>query len=411
MSNCKRNSATTCGWFTALLLSALLAGCGGGGGGIANPVLGAGPTSVLPGAAGTPGAAATDPTVGSASPGSGATNVATATNGAGNILAGKLVTATFTQAMNPATINSAPAGTLLTFTLKEKISGINVPGTVAMNAANTVATFTPTGALTPNMDYTATITTAAKNAGGTAIASPVVWSFKTNAAALTAQAPVVLGKAGTFAIFSNTAVTSVFQSDIKGNVGTAGGGAGTTIACTEVTVGTVWDTDSGFVNAACRTTDPVFVGAAAGDMLIAYNDAKGRVIADFTDLFAGLISGKVLTPGLYKWNSGVLIDNTGITITGGADDVWIFQMTGDLTLQNGAIVTLGGAAQAKNIFWQVGGGTGAILGTTVAFKGIILADKAISVDGGVGTGAVVTGRLLANTLVSLKMNTITPPAP
>jgi len=33
MSNCKRGSATTCGWFMALLLSALLAGCGGGGDG------------------------------------------------------------------------------------------------------------------------------------------------------------------------------------------------------------------------------------------------------------------------------------------------------------------------------------------------------------------------------------------
>ena len=47
--------------------------------------------------------------------------------------------------MNPATINSSPAGTLLTFTLKET-TGNNVPGTVAMNAANTMATFTPPAA-------------------------------------------------------------------------------------------------------------------------------------------------------------------------------------------------------------------------------------------------------------------------
>jgi len=50
------------------------------------------------------------------------------------------------------------------------------------------------------------------------------------------------------------------------------------------------------------------------------------------------------------------------------NDVWIFQIAQDLTVGNGAIITLGGAAQAKNIFWQVSGQ--ATLGTTVQFKGI-----------------------------------------
>ena len=40
MSNCKRYFATTCGWFMAFLLSALLAGCGSGGGGDAAPAPG-----------------------------------------------------------------------------------------------------------------------------------------------------------------------------------------------------------------------------------------------------------------------------------------------------------------------------------------------------------------------------------
>src|SRR3989344_635275 len=62
-------------WFVALLLAAVVAGCGGGGGGgVGSGGAGSG-AAVLPGAAGTTGAAATDPTVRSASPSDGATNV------------------------------------------------------------------------------------------------------------------------------------------------------------------------------------------------------------------------------------------------------------------------------------------------------------------------------------------------
>jgi len=205
-------------------------------------------------------------------------------------------------------------------------------------------------------------------------------------------------------------VTSVPLSDVRGNVGTAGGGAGTTISCPEVTAGgRIFDTDVGYPDASCLTTDPVFVGLTAGDMAAAYADAAGRTIPDFVDLGAGDISGLTLAPGLYKWSTSVLIDLTGTTITGTAEDVWIFQIAGDLTVQNAAIITLGGAANAKNIFWQVGGVTGAVLGTTVQFNGIVLSDKGITLDGGVGTGAVVNGRLLGNTAITLIMNTVTPP--
>lgn len=400
-------------WLVALLLAAFVAGCGGGGGG-GGTAAPATPANVIPGAAGSPGAAATNPTVNSSNPGSGDTNVSTSTNSPGNIVTGKLLTATFSEAMNPATINSAPAGTLLTFTLRETVAGTNVPGTVAMNAANTIATFTPTAAaLTANTSYTATVTTAARNAGGTAMPSPVVWSFTTSATVSNSQGPLNLGNAGTFAIFSNTAVTSVFPSDVKGNIGTAGTGSNTTITCPEVTpigVSKVFTVDATFADATCNTIDAVFVSNTALDLSNAITDAKGRVVPDSVDDqtgVAGNISGLTLAPGLYKWNTGVLIDNTGITITGGANDVWIFQISGDLTVQNNAIITLGGSAQAKNIFWQVGGVTGAIIGSAVDFKGIILADAGITLT----AGSTVLGRLFANPAITLITNTITPPAP
>jgi len=394
-------------WLMALLLSAFLAACGGGGGGGDTTTAPAGPANVIPGAAGSPGAAATNPTVNSASPGSGATNVPTTTKSSTNVVSVKLLTATFNAAMTPATIVS-PA---TTFTLRDNTLGANVPGTVTMNGAFTIATFTPGVAnLNAATSYTATISTAAKDAGGTAMPNPVVWSFTTAAVLTTGQAAVDLGAAGNFVVFSNTAITSVFPSNVKGSIGTAGTGSDTTITCPEITAGgTVWSVDATYPDAACLTIDGPNVGIAAGAMAAAITDAKGRTIPDFTNLGAGTIGGLVLAPGLYKWTGagGVTIDNTGVTITGGADDVWIFQIDSNFTVQDNATITLGGSAQAKNIFWQVGGVAGAVIGSAVDFKGIILADTGITLD----SGSTVLGRLYTDPAVTFKTNTITPPAP
>jgi hypothetical protein len=70
---------------------------------------------------------------------------------------------------------------------------------------------------------------------------------------------------------------------------------------------------------------------------------------------------------------------------------------------NGAIVTLSGGAQAKNIFWQVTGQ--ATLGTTADFMGIILCQTQIVLN----SGAVMLGRALAQTAVTLDANAVTAP--
>jgi hypothetical protein len=144
---------------------------------------------------------------------------------------------------------------------------------------------------------------------------------------------------------------------------------------------------------------------AVSDMQTAFTDAAGRTLPDATELGDGDISGMTLVPGLYKWGTGVLITDAGVTISGSATDVWIFQIADSLTVNNGAIITLSGGAQAKNIFWQVSGQ--ATLGTTADFKGIILSQTLISFD----TGAKLTGRALAQTAVTLNEETaITAPA-
>src|ERR1700675_1702088 len=99
----------------------------------------------------------TEPTVILSSPRNWATNVPPSINTRDNVVTGTGVTATFSQPMDPATVNS------LTFTVRET-TGSGVAGTVAMNAAHTEATFTPaSSALNPNTNHTATITTAARN--------------------------------------------------------------------------------------------------------------------------------------------------------------------------------------------------------------------------------------------------------
>lgn len=414
----KRSPAARCGWFVALALSALLAGCGGGGGGS-----GTGPgATVAPGVAGTPGAAATDPTVGSSSPANNATNIATSTNSTANVLTGTQLSATFTQAMNPTTVT--PVGA---FTLKQTVTGTNVPGTVTMNAANTVATFSPTAAaLLPNTSYTATVTTAARNAAGTAMANPVQWTFTTNVTAKVSQAPVNLLSVLTnnFVILTKTGITNTGShlSVITGNIGASPitAAAMDNVFCTEIT-GTIYGVDAAYTGSGATTcfagnpgvpavippdANKTLVDNAVADMVTAYNEAAGRTGPDFVDLFAGNISGRTLAPGLYKWSTGVTIASD-VTLSGSADDVWIFQIAGDITQSSATAVKLLGGAMAKNVFWQVSGPTGVAINTTGHFEGTILAQKAITLN----TGTVANSRMLSQTAVTLDATTITRPAP
>jgi hypothetical protein len=342
-------------------------------------------------------------TVLSTSPSNGATNTSTSTHGSNNIVTGTAVSATFSEAMDPATIDSAVPGALLTFTLKDS-GGSNIDGIVTMNAANTVATFKPkVSALNTNENYIATITTAAESAGGIALPNPVQWSFTTGERPFTGQAPVSLGTAGTFAILTKTGITDVHASSITGDVGTSPiTGAALLLTCGEVS-GMVYTVDAAGP-LPCTTTDPKLLTAAIGDMGLAYTDAAGRSIPDFTELGAGQIGGLTLKPGLYKWGSGVSI-STNVTLSGGPNDIWIFQIAGTLKQASATRVTLAGGALPKNIFWQAGGVVA--IGTTAHFEGVLLAKTLVAVK----TGASANGRLMAQTAVTLEQNTITQPAP
>lgn len=147
---------------------------------------------------------------------------------------------------------------------------------------------------------------------------------------------------------------------------------------------------------------PANLSAAVGDMETAYTDAAGRA-ATVTELGAGNIGGLTLVPGVYKWGTGVTIP-TDVTLSGGANDVWIFQIAQNLNISSVAKINLSGGAQAKNIFWQVAGQT--TIGTNAVFNGNILDQTAIVLN----TGATLNGRALAQTAVTLDGNSVTIPS-
>jgi hypothetical protein len=215
------------------------------------------------------------------------------------------------------------------------------------------------------------------------------------------RSPVLLGAAGHFVILTKAGITDVPTSAVTGNVGTSPiTGAADLLTCKEVT-GTIYS-----VNAAgpfpCSVKDPTLLTPAVLDMQHAYTNAAGRKIPDFINLGGGNIGGLTLIPGLYKWGTSVRIP-TEITISGATDDVWIFQIAGNLKLSNGIAVHLSGGAQAKNIFWQVAGLV--TLGTTSHFEGIILSKTLIAMQ----TGASINGRLFSQTAVTLQKNVVTKP--
>jgi hypothetical protein len=106
--------------------------------------------------------AGTPPAVISTSPDSGESGVAINTT----------VKATFDRDMTASTITTS------SFTLTPQL-GTPVAATVTYNAATATATLTPTTALDPSRQYTASLTTAVQGGDGTALAATKNWSFTT----------------------------------------------------------------------------------------------------------------------------------------------------------------------------------------------------------------------------------------
>jgi hypothetical protein len=220
----------------------------------------------------------------------------------------------------------------------------------------------------------------------TVVFSALVMGMTTNGYAI--QAPVDLGAAGGYVILAKTGVSTTGATAVVGNIGVSAA------ASTYITgFGLIVDATSVFSTSSLVTgkiyaanyavPTPANLISSISNMETAYSDAAGRSLPDFIELHTGDLSGKTLVPGLYKWGTGVII-NDGVTLTGNADAIWIFQIAQNLTVGNGTIVTLSGGAQPQNIFWQVAGQT--TMGTTSDFKGIILCKTLIAMQTGATGG-------------------------
>ncbi|MBI3775087.1 MAG: DUF3494 domain-containing protein [Gammaproteobacteria bacterium] len=310
------------------------------------------------------------------------------------------LTASFDEAMNALTITAA------TFTLTQGTTPVPAVVTVLDN----IATLNPVNDLAADTAFVATLTAGMMDLAGNALVVKT-WRFKTAAAIDplpgTGPAAVNLGTAGSFAILAKTGISTVPASAITGDIGVS------PIAATAITGFTLTLDSTGTFSTSTQVTGNVFaadyasptpsnLGTAVSNMETAYTDAAGRVNPDQTEYMAGDISGQTLAPGLYKWGTGVLI-STDVTLNGGPNDTWIFQIAGGVTQAAGTRVILAGGALPKNIFWQTAGGV--VMNTTAHMEGIILSQTAITL----GTGATVNGRLLAQTAVTLDTSTVTQP--
>jgi hypothetical protein len=319
-------------------------------------------------------------------------------NGDTGVAINTKVTANFSEAMDPLSFTAA------TFTLAQGTA--QVAGTVSYGPG-TNATFTPSSALAANTLYTATVTTGAKDLAGNLLASVVTWTFTTGSTTARGPAVVGLGKAGNFAILAKTAISSVPTSTVTGDIGLGPAAASYITGFSLVADSTnVFSTSPQIVGKAYAADyavpTPSNLTTAVANMQSAYTDAAGRPTPDFLELGTGNIGGKTLAPGLYKWTSTVTVPSD-VTLSGGANDVWIFQTTGDLNVSASMKVILSGGAQAKNVFWQVAGK--ATFGAGSHFEGVLLCKTAVTLQ----TGASMNGRVLSQTQVALQKATLTQP--
>lgn len=358
--------------FILILSVFLITGCGGGGNGTGH---------WLPGA----------PTVTSTDPADVATGVC----------ANKIVTAVFSKAMDASTITAAG-----TFTVKETVTGNNKPGVVTYNATTKTATFTRTTTYTTGLSYTATITTAAKDTDGNALAANKVWSFTTGStvcanpnppgtdpASCAGPGPVDLGTAASFGVLVGPAGTATFTITNPTSV------TGDTGAASYVPAGGV----STLVGTKYTGVDAPYVSAKA-DMLTAIACAQARACT-VNYAVATDFGGMTLAPGVHCVTGAMSV---GSNLTISTPGVYIFRSTGALTSANTINVVFGGTANAANtsLFWVPTGA--ASLGTGNTFLGTIMPDASAAITLG-ATTTLTEGRLLSNSAVTVNTNIIAIP--
>lgn len=369
----------------------------------------AGNAAVLPGSGNhvwvfttAAGSDAVAPTVTAISPADSAPSVCTT----------KIVSATFSEPMDEATIN--------TTTLRVTDSGVAVAGTVAYDATNQVASFVPTSSsgFASSKPFVVTVAsgnTGVKDLAGNALASDRVWGFTTGSQACTSAVNLrtiaSFGAFGGGAGVTNSGMNTVVQGDL-----------GTTAACTLITgfhdaTFTYTETGSnGAVNgnvycdapAPGTTAKMAIATQALSDAQTAYNDLAAMPVD--TDP-SGQLGGLTLPPAVYNTAGGTFDITTGGDLTldaqGDPNAVWVFQSASALTVGSPGIprrVLLINGAQAKNVYWQVGSSARIDDGSTMV--GTIIANAGVTIStAGQAIQTTLTGRAIGLTASVTMVNT------
>jgi len=338
-------------------------------------------------------------------------------NLATNVPVNNSINATFNEAMSLATMTTA------NFTVNETGVVGNVPGTVAYDVQNNIATFTPQSNLKPDTGYTVTVTNGATDLAGNALVVPAPnglpvpnpWTFRT-AASIVLPPPLAINlrSAESFGIAARAGLTSTGVTVVNGDIALfplAGcidstGNAGASQDCLVKT----YSSPTGMaVNGSIYWAgDPFDNGGTANsvtnDLNLAWTEGMNKV-----DTLAGVLLGelgapgpvgKIIVPGVY--NEANLGFAAGMVATfdalNDANAIFIIKVgtiggAGDLvdsgTLLLPTQIKLVNGAQARNIWFVVGRDITIGRGTT--WNGNILAGRTATVL----DGSTVVGRVLA----------------
>ena len=264
------------------LAGLLLSACGGGS---LSPILGTPPIAVAPSVTGTSPVASTPEVTG--------------------VAANSVVTATFNKPMAAASL------TPTSFTLACP-SGTPVLATVSYANTTQTATLTPSVALPPSTLCVATVTTAAQDSTGIALAANFVWRFVTAPLADTVRPTVTLTvpAGGSSAVALNTQITATFSEPMA-----AASLNTTSFSLMNTTLGIAVPGSVSYASAARTATF-----APTGGTLVANTLYTAMISTAATDLAGNALAGNRAVPpaaGAQVWSftTGAVSDTTAPTVS------------------------------------------------------------------------------------------------